>query len=61
MKKLKILIITGIFPPNIDRPATYVSQIVNFLAKHGHKITIFALSESLDYAHNRKNRESAVE
>jgi len=61
MKKLEILIIAGIFPPDIGGPATYVPQIANFLAKCGHIITIFTLSGSLDYAHNRKNRESAVE
>lgn len=46
---MKILIITGIFPPDIGGPATYVPQIAEALSGRGHQITVVALSDRLDH------------
>lgn len=42
---MRILIVTGIFPPDIGGPATYVPLIGSFLANSGHEITVLTLSE----------------
>jgi glycosyltransferase involved in cell wall biosynthesis len=42
---MRILIITGIFPPDIGGPATYVPQVATALAGRGHRITVLTLSE----------------
>jgi glycosyltransferase involved in cell wall biosynthesis len=41
----RILIITGIFPPDIGGPATYVPQMATALAERGHSITVLTLSD----------------
>ena len=45
---LRILIITGIFPPDIGGPATYVPQIATALASLGHQVTVPTLSDQLN-------------
>jgi len=42
---MKILIVTGIFPPDIGGPATYVPGIAKALQERGHKITVITTSE----------------
>ena len=46
---MRILIITGIFPPDIGGPATYVPQIAEALFKRGHQITTITLSDRLGH------------
>jgi glycosyltransferase involved in cell wall biosynthesis len=46
---MRILIITGIFPPDIGGPATYVPAIGTELVKRGHEITVVTLSDSVDH------------
>src|ERR671914_580080 len=46
---MRILIITGIFPPDIGGPATYVPQIATGLADRGHQTTVLTLSEHEEY------------
>ena len=46
---LRVCIITGIFPPDIGGPATYVPHIAAALAERGHSITVLTLSNSLDH------------
>jgi glycosyltransferase involved in cell wall biosynthesis len=46
---MRILIVTGIFPPDIGGPATYVPTMSSELVKRGHKITVVTLSDSLDH------------
>jgi glycosyltransferase involved in cell wall biosynthesis len=41
------MIITGIFPPDIGGPATYVPQMATALAERGHAITVMTLSDGL--------------
>jgi glycosyltransferase involved in cell wall biosynthesis len=43
--RMRILIVTGIFPPDIGGPATYVPQIATALAARGHRITVMTLSD----------------
>jgi glycosyltransferase involved in cell wall biosynthesis len=47
---MNVLMITGIFPPDIGGPATYVPLISSELAKRGHKITVVTLSERPGHA-----------
>ena len=42
------LIITGIFPPDIGGPATYVPAIAKALSELGHDITVITLSDNVD-------------
>lgn len=44
-----MLIVTGIFPPDIGGPATYVPQIAEGLAQRGHAVTVVTLSDRLDH------------
>jgi glycosyltransferase involved in cell wall biosynthesis len=47
---MRILIITGIFPPDIGGPATYVPQMASGLTTRGHEITVVTLSAQVDYS-----------
>lgn len=49
-RRLRILIVTGIFPPDIGGPATYVPAIAESLAKRGHLVTVVTLSDCLKHA-----------
>lgn len=46
---MKVLIVTGIFPPDIGGPATYVPQIARALTARGHTITVLTLSERVNH------------
>jgi glycosyltransferase involved in cell wall biosynthesis len=43
------LVVTGIFPPDIGGPATYVPMIAKYLDSRGHLITVATLSSSLEH------------
>jgi glycosyltransferase involved in cell wall biosynthesis len=47
--QLDVLIVTGIFPPDIGGPATYVPEISSELVKREHKVTVVTLSDTLDH------------
>jgi glycosyltransferase involved in cell wall biosynthesis len=51
-RSLNVLVITGIFPPDIGGPASYVPSISGELVDRGHKVTVVTLSERLDH-HDR--------
>lgn len=42
---MNVLVVTGIFPPDIGGPATYVPAIGEELAKRGHRISVLTLSD----------------
>ncbi len=44
--RLNIQFVTGIFPPDIGGPATYVPKIATALAERGHRVAVLTLSES---------------
>jgi glycosyltransferase involved in cell wall biosynthesis len=46
---MRLLLITGIFPPDIGGPATYVPQLARALVAHGHQVTVLTLSDHLDH------------
>jgi glycosyltransferase involved in cell wall biosynthesis len=46
---MNVIIVTGIFPPDIGGPATYVPSISSELVERGHKITVVTLSDTLDH------------
>lgn len=41
----KVLLVTGIFPPDIGGPATYIPSFGQFLAKKNYRIEVVTLSE----------------
>ncbi len=42
---MRILLISGIFPPDIGGPATYVPQIAHGLTERGHEVQVITLSD----------------
>ncbi|MGH7753549.1 MAG: glycosyltransferase family 4 protein [Gemmatimonadales bacterium] len=42
---MRLLITTGIFPPDIGGPATFVSKVVAALRERGHAVTVLTLGE----------------
>jgi hypothetical protein len=48
-KPMNVLIVTGIFPPDIGGPSTYVPTISGELVKRGHKVSVVTLSDTLDH------------
>jgi glycosyltransferase involved in cell wall biosynthesis len=50
---MRLLIVTGIFPPDIGGPATYVLQLARALATRGHQVTVLTLSDRLDHDDGR--------
>ena len=42
---MKILVVTGIFPPDIGGPATYVPEIARALLEKGHEVSVVTTSE----------------
>jgi glycosyltransferase involved in cell wall biosynthesis len=50
--RVRILIVTGIFPPDIGGPATYVPQIATALAERGHQLTVLTLCDDVDVHDN---------
>ncbi len=46
IKQMRILIITGIFPPDIGGPATYVPLIAQALVERGHQVRVITLSDA---------------
>ncbi|MDA1349464.1 MAG: glycosyltransferase family 4 protein [Chloroflexi bacterium] len=44
---MRILIVTGIFPPDIGGPATYVPQVAEHLTGKGHNVTVVTLSDAI--------------
>ena len=41
--------VTGIFPPDIGGPATYVPSMASELVKRGHQVSVLTLSDKLDH------------
>lgn len=50
---MRILITTGIFPPDIGGPATYVPQIACALTERGHQVCVVTLSDNLKHDDRR--------
>lgn len=49
---MKILFVTGIFPPDIGGPATYVPLMAGALAVRGHKVSVLTTSEPQEMDHD---------
>lgn len=45
---MRCVIVTGVFPPDIGGPATYVPQIAAGLTRRGHRVTVVTLSDHVD-------------
>ena len=48
-KYFKILIISGIFPPDIGGPANFVPRIASWLSERGHKVTVVCWSDEENF------------
>jgi glycosyltransferase involved in cell wall biosynthesis len=46
--RLHVLIVTGIFPPDIGGPATYVPAMATALVTRGNRVTVVTLSETVE-------------
>jgi glycosyltransferase involved in cell wall biosynthesis len=42
---LRILVVTGVFPPDIGGPASYVPEISAALSRAGHRVTVLTVSD----------------
>lgn len=42
---MKILLVTGIYPPDIGGPATYIPELASYLSDKGHELRILTLAE----------------
>jgi hypothetical protein len=36
---------SGIYPPDVGGPATYIPKLAEYLAKQGHLVTVFSLTD----------------
>jgi len=48
--RLKVLFVSGIFPPDIGGPATYVPAMAAALLRRGHEVAVATLSENVENA-----------
>lgn len=48
-KKMRLTLVTGIFPPDAGGPATYVPRLASALVGRGHRVTVITLSDSLGH------------
>lgn len=55
---MKVLMVTGIFPPDIGGPASYVPKVGTELIQRGHNVKVITLSDSCD--HNDEYRFDLV-
>jgi len=44
-RKLSILVVTGIYPPDVGGPATFVPRICRELVSRGHRVELISLSD----------------
>ena len=42
---MKILLISGIYPPDIGGPATFISEFATYLGREGHSVKVIALTD----------------
>ncbi|MGH7794172.1 MAG: glycosyltransferase family 4 protein [Candidatus Binatia bacterium] len=49
VSQMNVLMVTGIFPPDIGGPATYVPGISSELVNRGHRIIVVTLSDNIDH------------
>ncbi len=46
---MNIVIVTGIFPPDIGGPASYVSKVAAEFIDRGHRVSVITLSDNLEH------------
>lgn len=44
----KVLIVTGVYPPSIGGPATFIPKLSNYLSDNGHDVVVITLSDYTD-------------
>lgn len=49
MTTRRILVVTGIFPPDVGGPARYVPQLIAELSRRGHQVRVVCLSHSQNH------------
>lgn len=58
--ELRILLVTGIFPPDVGGPATYIPHLAQSLVARGHKVQVVTLSGSDTTSNVDRGRPYAV-
>lgn len=49
---MRILLTTGIYPPDIGGPATFIPEIATSLVEMGHQVTVLTLTNDIDRVEN---------
>lgn len=49
---MRILLTTGIYPPDIGGPATFIPEIASTLVEMGHQVTVLTLTNDFDRVEN---------
>lgn len=49
---MRILLVTGIFPPDRGGPASYVPKVAEALVRRGHSVEVISLSDRMDHKEN---------
>jgi glycosyltransferase involved in cell wall biosynthesis len=49
----RIVVTTGIFPPDIGGPATYIPKFSDFLVAHGHEVKVVTLGKEKTFHHEK--------
>ena len=42
---MKILVVSGIWPPDVGGPASHCPELAAFLAARGHRVTVLTLAD----------------
>lgn len=50
---MKILLVSGIYPPDIGGPATFVPKLADYAAEKGCKVSILTLAKSAEETHDK--------
>lgn len=43
---MKLLLVAGIYPPDVGGPATFLPQFAEFCRAHGHQVRVLTLSDN---------------
>ncbi len=55
--KLRILLVSSIYPPDIGGPATFIPEFASYLQQNGCKVTVVTLSDSISGSQMEKGIE----
>lgn len=50
---MKLLLVSGIYPPDVGGPATFLPQLAAYCQEEGHDVKILTLTDNFRYQHNQ--------